>query len=211
MNFFKKLFSSNKEATVSETDSHTNNPERDAAKTTSNNENEVSAIYTEAYFEKRYTENNLSENTILDGSLKMIESYFLDNTIEPQIKNQIDHPNNLDQCISDGLGFHMYCNALQFEDNAIIMFLAMGMSHFYVNHLDFKLYTDNEPEFPLRGMTLKYNKNGAVLSLYPYEYALKVLENEATFTELFDKIKNHLATMPDVETVLKNYNENQDV
>lgn len=208
MNFFKKLFSSNKEETANAADSQIDNEKRDFTKNTSKKENEVDAIYTEEYFAKRYTENNLNGNSVLGGSLKMIESYFLDNTIEPKIKSQIDHPNNLDQTINEGLGFHMYCSSFQFEDNAIIMFLAMAMSNFYVNHLDFKLYNDNDPEFPLRKMTLKYNKNGAVLSLYPYEYSLKVLNNEATFTELFDKIKNQLESMPNVETVLKNYTEN---
>ncbi|MDN3676432.1 hypothetical protein QWY90_03820 [Flavobacterium paronense] len=208
MNFFKKLFSSNKEETANETNSHIDNEKIDITKNTSNKENEVKTIYTEEYFAKRYTENNLNENSVLDGSLKMIESYFLDNNIEPKIKSPIEHPNTLDQTISEGLGFHMYCNSFQFEDNAIIMFLAMAMSNFYVSQLEFKLYNDNEPEFPLRGMTLKYNKNGAVLSLYPYEYSLKVLNNEATFTELFDKIKSHLESMPNVETVLKNYTEN---
>lgn len=208
MNFFKKLFSSNKEETANETDSRIENGRRDISKNTSNKEGEVNAIYTEEYFAKRYTENNLNENSLLDGSLKMIESYFLDNNIAPKIKSQIEHPNNLDQTISEGNGFHMYCNSFRFEDNAIIMFLAMATSNFYVSQFDFKLYNDNEPEFPLRGMTLKYNKDGAVLSLYPYEYSLKVLNNETTFTELFDKIKNHLESMPNVETVLKHYTEN---
>jgi hypothetical protein len=142
---------------------------------------------------------------MLDGSLKMVESYFLDNDIEPTIKSPINHPVNLDQIISDGPGFHMYCHSFQFADNATIMMLAIAMSSYYINNLDFTLYNDAEPEFPLRVMTLKYNKNGAVLSLYPFEYSLKVLEKEATFTSLFDKIKTHLDSMPSVETVLKNY------
>ncbi|WP_309640694.1 hypothetical protein [Flavobacterium sp.] len=208
MNFFKKLFSSKNVEKLSETDSQINNEEKIQVENTLKKENEVNEIYTEEYFAKRYTENNLKENSMLDGSLKMIESYFLDNNIEPKIKNQINHPNNLDQTISEGLGFHMYCNSFQFDDNATIMVLAMAMSDFYVSNLEFKLYNDNEPEFPLRTMTLKYNKDGAVLSLYPYEYSLKVLENNATFTELFDKIKNHLDSMPNVETILKNYGEN---
>ena len=209
MNFFKKLFSSNKEAQINET-AATSNSENAQIGTNTESTAEVNAIYTEDYFAKRYTENNLDENSMLDGSLKMIESYFLDNNIEPKIKNPINHPNNLDQTVSEGLGFHMYCNAMQFEDNATIMVLAMAMSDFYVRHLDFKLYNDNEPESPLRSMTLKYNKNGAVLSLYPYEYSLKVLENSATFTELFDKIKNALSAMPNPDEILKNYTENLD-
>ena len=205
MSFFKKLFSSNKDKKADEPGLQVDHEGQHQLTNTSQSENEVSAIYTEEYFAKRYTENNLADNSMLDGSLKMVESYFLENDIEPKIKSPINHPVNLDQIITEGPGFHMYCHSFQFEDNATIMMLAIAMSSFYINNLDFKLYTDNEPESPLRAMTLKYNKNGAVLSLYPFEYSLKVLENNATFTELYDKIKTHLDSMPSVETVLKNY------
>lgn len=210
MNFFKKLFSSHKDtiANDKETESQSDHQDQVVTDKTSNNKNEVSMIYTEEYFAQRYVEENIHDNPkLLDGSLKMIESYFIDNLIAQNVQSPVNHPNNLDQVVEEGLGFQWYCKSFELDDQATIMFLTMGLSDFFINNFGFQLYKDNEPEFPLRSMTLKYNKNGAVLSLYPFEYALKVLNHEATFTELFDKISNHLENMPNVEDVLNNYTE----
>jgi len=51
-------------------------------------------------------------------------------------------------------------------------------------------------------MTLKYDKNGAMLSLYPIEYSLKVLNGEASFEDLHQRIKANLAQMPSAEDFL---------
>ncbi|MBL4675273.1 MAG: hypothetical protein JKY70_03565, partial [Mucilaginibacter sp.] len=140
MNFFKKLFSSK------------NNSD--------NKESNFTGVYSEEYFKKRYTEEHLDESDgILDGCLKMIQSYFIDNKIEQKIAAPINHPENLDQVLDDGIGFHMYCKAFQLQDTQTAMFLAYSFSDFLVKAFDFKLYKDNEPEFPLRKMTLKYDKN----------------------------------------------------
>ncbi len=53
-------------------------------------------------------------------------------------------------------------------------------------------------------MVLKYDKNGAVLSLYPYEYVLKVLNHEANFEDMYNKVKGHLASLPNVEDIIEN-------
>ncbi len=106
----------------------------------------------------------------------MIENYFIDNKIESKIKKPINHPVNLDQVDQDG--FVLYCKAFQLDEVQATLFLAYSLSDFLINKYGFKLYKDSEPEYPLRGMTLKYDKNGAVLSLYPYEYASKVLNGK---------------------------------
>lgn len=54
-------------------------------------------------------------------------------------------------------------------------------------------------------MTLKYDKNGVVLSLYPYEYASKVLNGNETFTDLDGKIKTHRNELPEVNDVIQKY------
>jgi hypothetical protein len=51
-------------------------------------------------------------------------------------------------------------------------------------------------------MTLKYNENGSVLSLYPFEYATKVLNFEVTFEELHLKIKSHLESLPSKDELM---------
>jgi hypothetical protein len=187
MNFFKGLFSSGKGKTET-------NQQKVA----------VEAVYTDEYFKDRYTEQNINDKPmILDGCLKMIGGYFLANKIQQKIAEPVNHPVNLDQVVVDGMGFHTYCQALQLEDGAIITTLAYAFGAFLINSHGFKLYKDSKPEVPLRSMTLKYDKNGIVLSIYPFEYALKVLDRESAFEVLYNKITNQIATMPDKETLLK--------
>ena len=66
----------------------------------------------------------------------------------------------------------------------------------------FKLFKDATPEYPLRGMTLKYDRNGVVLSLYPYEYASKVLTGNQTFSEMNERLDAQLAKMPNMDDLL---------
>jgi hypothetical protein len=199
MNFFKKLFSK------------TNQNESNQKKTNDGIPN-VKEIITTDYFENRYTEQNLvDDKNRVDGCLKMVESYYLDNKIEPKIKDPINHPINLDQIVEEGMGFHMYCKAFDQEDSSIIFILANAFSIYLIKRNNFKLYQDNEPEFPLRSMTLKYDRNGNVFSLYPFEYSLKVLENESRFEDLYNKIVHHLENTPDIkEMLLKSIKENKE-
>lgn len=185
MSFLKKLFSSKT--------SQSSNPET--------SQQQVKEIISESYFEERYTHQDLDAG-MLDGCLKMVESYFMDNKIERRVANPVNHPSNLDQTMDDGFGFKMYCQAFQLGESEAMLFLAITFSDFLINEFGFKLYKDNQPEYPLRGMTLKYDKNGALLSLYPYEYAAKVLNYEAEFTGLYEKIKEHLGNMPSADELL---------
>jgi hypothetical protein len=186
MSFFKKLFSSNKNE-----ENKQENPDFKGI------------IRTDA-FNERYSEETLSP-TLIDGCLKMVESYYLE---YPEIKKKvtkiISHPANLDQVVSEGVGFHPYCQKFQLEDSQIIGFLAYSFSDFLIRHYGFTLYTDKQPELPLRSMTLKYNKNGVVLSLYPYEFSLKVLNGESKFEDLSARIGSNLQTLPGVDEILKN-------
>lgn len=195
MNFFKKLFSSKgKEAEQQGKSNQTTN---------------FQGIGTNEYFEKRYQEDFIDES-ILDGSLKTIESYFIDNKIERKVKDIVNHPVNLDQAVNDGLGFHMYCQAFKMNDGMVVGLLVMAFNDFMIKNLDFKLYKDNEPEFPMRSMTLKYDKEGAVLSLYPIEYALKVLNYEATFEDLYDRINTNLKNMPTANEFIDKLTNNKE-
>ena len=178
MNFFKKLFSSKQEQ----------------PKTESSGSNKVSEIGTKESFDKRFTEKAIDASTV-DGSLKMVESFL--------IENPLNHPSNLDQVVDEGLGFQMYCKAFQMEDSMIIGTLAIAFSDYMTKKLDFKMFNDNTPESPQRSMVLKYDKNGAVLSLYPFEYSLKVLNYEATFEELYLKVESQLENLPTVDDLLK--------
>ncbi len=188
MNFFKKIFSSKKKTE------------------TSNEESAFKGIYTDKYFNDRYTAENMNDNPVmLDGCLKMVESYFMDNKIERKVLQPVNHPVNLDQVVDDGMGFKMYCKAFQFEDTQAAMFLAFAFSDFLISRYHFKLYRDNQPEFPLRSMTLKYDKNGIFLSVYPFEYALKVLDGQSTFEDLYNKINAQIESLPQMDDVLKKF------
>lgn len=192
MSFFKKLFSKNK-------------PAQEQEETSSESPN-IQAIYTTDYFKERYVEENMYSNpTMLDGCIKMVLSYFLDNKIDKKIDDPINHPINLDQVVDDGFGFALYCKGFQFGDSETTLFLAYAFSDFLIKKYGFKLYKDNQPEFPLRTLTLKYDQNGVVLSIYPFEYALKVLNYEATFENLYNKIETNIGKMPGINEIVDKY------
>ncbi|WP_286969983.1 hypothetical protein [Flavobacterium sp. UBA4854] len=183
MSFFKKLFSSKKEP--------------------NNYGSNQSQINTKEYFDDRYTE-DIIDPKMLEGCLKMIESYFIDNKIEKKIETPINHPTNLDQVDQDGFGFLLYCKAFQIEESQAAMFLAYSFSDFLIKKYDFKLYMDSKPDYPLRSMTLKYEKGEVFLSLYPFEYTTKVLNGNSTFSDLVEKIKTQIDEMPDLEDLAEN-------
>lgn len=189
MNFFKRLFSSSKN-------------ESDQSEKVNYNE-----IVTDKYFDERYSKHQL-DPVIYDGAIKMIESYFHDNKINRTI-SEVNHPVNLDLAGNEGLGLLLYCKAFDMGDKETMLFLALAFSGYMMENFDFELYNDKTPEYPLRTMTLKYNKKGALLSLYPLEYSLKVLNHESNFEDLLTKIKTHLSNMPDVETLLKNLTDDK--
>ncbi|WP_146169731.1 hypothetical protein [Kordia periserrulae] len=155
----------------------------------------INTIATEEYFDKRYQKDTM-DATVLDGTLKMIEGYFVANKLKPAITNPINHPKNLDLTINEGFGFDMYCKALDMDENYAVGLLAMAFNDFMIKQHGFKLYKDTEPEYPLRDMTLKYDNQGAKLSLYPIEYTVKVLNYEANFNDLYERIKYNLDNMP---------------
>lgn len=203
MNFFKKLFSSKKQEKKQEP-TQSSQPEQQI------NERGVREIYTTEYFDKRYKEDTI-DDFILDGCLKMIKGFYIDNKIEQEIENPLNHPINLDQVVDEALGFHMYCKAFNLEDRETTMYLALAFADYMIKAFGFKLYKDSEPEYPLRSMTIKYDKNKTVMSLYPIEYALKVLNDQATFEDIHAKIKNHLENMPDTNDLLDQFmNRNKD-
>ena len=74
MNFFKKLFSSKKNQAKEEKPIQKNEPKTNQEKSNQ----PIEGIYSEEYFEKRYEVDNI-EASMLDGCLKMVESYFMDN------------------------------------------------------------------------------------------------------------------------------------
>lgn len=192
MNFFKRFFSNKKENNSSETKSNNTTNKHQKA--------EINAIGTREYFDKRYQEDTI-DDSMIDGTLKMIEGYFTANKLKPQIQDPINHPKNLDQTIDDGFGFIMYCQAAQMDENFAVGILAMAFNDFMIKTYGFKLYKDSEPEYPLRDMTLKYDNQGAKLSLYPIEYTAKVINYEANFEDLHQRIKTNLEQMPTSDEV----------
>jgi hypothetical protein len=111
--------------------------------------------------------------------------------------------------VDDGFGFGLYCKAFNLSDTDATLFLAMLFADYLIKNYGFKLYKDSKPEYPLRGMTLKYDKDGALLSLYPFEYASKVMRNEATFEGLYERIASQLQKMPTMEDLFNGL-RNQD-
>jgi len=188
MNFFKKLFSSNDEKSQNEIDQETPFKE---------------VISTE-YFDERYDDDFIKPE-MLDGCLKMIEGFAIANKIDRKVQHPINHPLNLDQVVEDGFGFELYCKALNLGKSESAMFLAYAFSDFLIQLYGFKLYHDKKPEYPLRGMTLKYDREGMLLSLYPFEYAVKVLNYEARFEDLVVRLESSIKSLPGVDDALKQF------
>ncbi len=190
MNFFKKLFSKN-----------TNVPGQQQPGSP-----KVDGIYTDEYFNNRYTEDPiLSDEVLVDGSFRMLESFFIDNTIAPAVENPIYHPNNIDKAVTEDPGFYLYCKTFDQDDKEIGLMLTVAFSYYLIHEFGFKLYRDKTPEFPLRFMTLKYNNNGGVISLYPFEYSLKVLNGEALFSDLLERIQSNLGNVPTAEDFIAHF------
>lgn len=182
MNFFKKIFSKKQES-----------------------ENRVTPnmIYTEDYFNKRFTEENLKKDPVVfEGNIKLIEGYFIDMEIEKPIESPINHPKNLDKLFDHPITFKMYCNGFDLEDKLVAFTLTSAISDYLITKYDFKLYKDKTPEYPLRFFSLKYNKNGVDLSLYPFEYSVKVMNLEASFEDLENRLKDNLEVLPEYEDIL---------
>ncbi|UAY53374.1 hypothetical protein [Ferruginibacter albus] len=187
MSFLKKLFGSKKKVVE---------PEKEKIN--------VRGIYTNAHFDNRYEEENIDPKMV-EGCLKMIESYFIDNKIIKKIEDPINHPINLDQLDQDGFGFILYCKAFRLEEAQAAMFLAYAFSAYLIENYSFKLFKDKNPEFPLRSMTLKYDKEGTMLSLYPFEYTSKVLNGNETFSNLEERVKSQITKMADINKVIHKF------
>jgi hypothetical protein len=50
-----------------------------------------------------------------------------------------------------------------------------------------------------------YDNNGAVVSIYPYEYAAKVLNYESKFVDLHNRIESNIGNLPSVKDVLDSF------
>ncbi|MGB1039691.1 MAG: hypothetical protein ACPGVD_02365 [Flavobacteriales bacterium] len=197
-NFFKRKQQTSKKSNESDKEYLSLN------KQTNNDESEVglSGLFTNEYFENRYEEDFISEN-MLEGSLKVIEGYFEANKIDPIKGIPINHPENLDKTIDDGFGFMLYAKVSGLDESIAVSILAMAFNDFLMKNHGFKLYKDSQPEYPLRGMTLKYDYEGTKLSLYPIEYSAKVINYEANYSDLYQRLVETIPNMPTSQEVYK--------
>lgn len=180
MNFFKKLFSKG-----------------DKKENTAESDKDKVEVFTQEYFDNRYTKEDIrSYNKVLDGSLKLIESFFLDFKLNRVIESPVNHPLNMDQTFDQLINFKMYCNGFKLDNDSVTMALSIAFSDFLIQKYGFELYKDKTPESPMRALTLKYDKDNIVLSIYPYEYSAKVMALQATYEDLENKIKDKLEILP---------------
>ena len=213
MNFFKKLFSFGKREPSKPREWHYEKELNDDAQSEEQHEADaddgsfpISEIYIEDAFKERYIEQDFAaEAGIMGSSLKMLESYYNGYKLEMAVQEVINHPKNLDQVVVEGPGIHAHFKRFGMEDQEIILILAMAFNEFLITRHGFKLCNDRTPEYPLRGMVLQHDNNGAVLSVYPFEFSLKVLQHEGSFNELFEKIEKQRAMAAEMGDLLKKY------
>ncbi|UMY66455.1 MULTISPECIES: hypothetical protein [unclassified Flavobacterium] len=181
MSFFKKLFSANKDK----------QPETASL---------PKFIATDEYIDTRYKEERIPDK-IREGNEKMIRSYYVDNAIVPKVAEPLNSPLNLDQ-INENDGFLHYCRGFGLPDVQIIFTLAASFAAFFESEHGFKLYKDLTPDSELRGMVMKYEKNGGVLFAYPFEYALAALNGEKSFENLNKQVGEKIGNLPTTQDFL---------
>lgn len=145
---------------------------------------------------------------MIDTSFRLLNGYFIDTNNDQPLAEFIYHPKNLDTAVQEGIGFYQYCKLFEQDDKQIGLTLTLAFSYFMIENHGFIFYKDKTPELPLRFMTLKYKKDGGVISTYPFEYSLKVLNGEASFTELLEKVEKNKKVMPSASDVLDNLKNN---
>lgn len=190
MNFFKKLFS---KRTSQSSTSNPSNPSKDHVN--------FKGIHAKEDAEKRFKEDTI-DSGLVKGCAQMLEGYFKANKITDYIKDPLTHPSNLDKSINEGFGFALYCKSSDFGERETAFFMALAIADYLMKKYDFKLFKDNQPEYPLRVMALKYNKNDVVLSLYPFEYASKALNYGDGFEMLVERVEANLNQLTSVKQQL---------
>lgn len=165
-----------------------------------NEENKKSntGVFNEEEFSKRYLEDTVDSN-MLSGSLSLVNSYFIENKLPLKQPEILNHPLNLDQLTTEGMGFTKYCRAFKVKDDQAIMSVAFAFNDYMIKTYGFKLYIDQHPENPLQTMTLAYIDEDTPVFLYPLEYTLKVLRSEASFSAINLQIKDTLDTLSQTE------------
>ncbi len=197
MNFFKKLFASNKQTP---NDSAGNNrkginvPDIPVLK----------EVMTNDYFDKRYKELTQNDAIAIDGSVKMVESFFIETLSKKPVHGSANHPQNLDFAATNG--YLKFCKPYGFGSGESAIQLAFAFSKYMIDNFDMIFYFDSEPEYKFRDFTIKKHINEAFISLYPLEYTLKVIANEKTFVDIVQKIEEQEKNIPNVDDLLKRFN-----
>jgi hypothetical protein len=160
-------------------------------------------IVSDDYFNKRYKGLEEKDNVLLDGSVKMIESFFIEKLLKPPIDAPINHPENLDFAVT--AGYLDFAKLYSFGTAESATHLAFAFSKYMIDHNKMTFYFDAEPEYKYRMFTLKKDINKILISLYPLEYCLKVLSKEKKFMEIVQRINEQESNLPQVPDILKKY------
>lgn len=179
MNFFKRLFNIISNSELPSESKSVSKLEKEKKKTYKTADKNNS-------FEKEHQEDT-SYKAIIDSTLKIIEDYYASNNIEP-IEKPINHPKNLDQIISDISSFVEHCK----NHNFAVMILATAFNGFMIKKHNFQHIHDSKSQHPLRFMILKFNKQNIKIELYPIEHIHKIINEKASFNELYERTINDL-------------------
>ncbi len=95
------------------------------------------------------------------------------------------------------------------EQEQAAFILAYAFSDYLIKQYGFVLYTDKEPQSPLRKMTLKFHQDTVYLSVYPLEYAFKVLNFESRFTALEQTIQGQMKGIPELKKAVHDFVDNK--
>lgn len=192
MNFIKKLFSNKKK----EKDENT----LDISQITGQ---QIKEVINEDYFNKRYRTLSEKDMILLDGSIKMVDSFFLETTFVQPVENEINHPENLDFAATHG--YLDFCKKYGFGNGIAASQLAFAFSKYMIDKHNMIFYFDSEPENQNRVFTIKKDINRITMSLYPLEYCLQVIANQKTFTDIVKKIIEKENNPPEIPDILKKY------
>lgn len=125
------------------------------------------------------------DEKLLDGAVKMIGSFAMISKETLPNAAQLNHPENLDFVVNNG--YLNWLKSVGMTDGDIAAQLCFVLSSYMVEKHGMILYHDHLPEHKFRMFALKKIREDKQLSVFPLEYAIKVLTGREAFLG-FEKI-----------------------
>jgi len=163
----------------------------------------LSETMTNPHFYERYRELAEREELVIDGSIKMVHSFYMETPYDMPNPELVNTPRNLDYAVRNE--FCDFCESYGFGEIESATQLAFAFGAYMKQHHNMRFYIDLQPDLPNRNFTLKKDLNGVQLSLYPLEYSLKVVAGERKFEDVINQLVEQEKNAPSVDAYLDQF------